>query len=189
MFYILFQEGWKKQGKLDTQFDFEHWDPSSMVCALHVLYLNLTLQLEINCIVCVCVCIHTHVVQLLSHVQLFATPWTVACQAPSVHWIFQVRILEWLPCPSPRDLPNPGIKTTSPALADRFFTTESPGKPLYMHIVFYSLFWASLVYSTKESTCNVRENDNPLQDSYLENPHGQRSLVGYSPWGRRVRHD
>ena len=24
-------------------------------------------------------------------------------------------------------------------------------------------------------------NDNPLQYSYLENPHGQRSLVGYSP--------
>ena len=23
---------------------------------------------------------------------------------------------------------------------------------------------------------------NPLQDSCLENPHGQRSLVGYSPW-------
>ena len=26
-------------------------------------------------------------------------------------------------------------------------------------------------------------NDNPLQYSCLENPHGQRSLVGYSPWG------
>ena len=26
---------------------------------------------------------------------------------------------------------------------------------------------------------------NPLQYSHLENPHGQRSLVGYSPWGRR----
>jgi len=24
---------------------------------------------------------------------------------------------------------------------------------------------------------------NPLQYSYLEKPHGQRSLVGYSPWG------
>ena len=26
---------------------------------------------------------------------------------------------------------------------------------------------------------------NPLQYSYLENPHGQRSLSGYSPWGRK----
>ena len=28
-------------------------------------------------------------------------------------------------------------------------------------------------------------NGNPLQYSSLENPHGQRSLVGYSPWGRK----
>jgi len=36
-------------------------------------------------------------VKSLSHVWLFATPWTVACQAPSsVHGIFQARILEWI---------------------------------------------------------------------------------------------
>ena len=29
------------------------------------------------------------------------------------------------------------------------------------------------------------ENGNPLQYSGLENPHGQRSLAGYSPWGRQ----
>ena len=28
-------------------------------------------------------------------------------------------------------------------------------------------------------------NGNPLQHSCLENPHGRRSLMGYSPWGRR----
>ena len=28
-------------------------------------------------------------------------------------------------------------------------------------------------------------NGTPLQYFCLENPHGQRSLVGYSPWGRR----
>ena len=30
-----------------------------------------------------------------------------------------------------------------------------------------------------------RGHDNPLQYSCLENPHGQRSLVGYSPWGHK----
>ena len=35
----------------------------------------------------------------------------------------------WVP-PSPGDIPNPGIKPTSPALAGRFFTTKPPGKPL-----------------------------------------------------------
>ena len=29
------------------------------------------------------------------------------------------------------------------------------------------------------------EHGNPLQYSYLENPHGQRSLAGYSPWGHK----
>ena len=28
-------------------------------------------------------------------------------------------------------------------------------------------------------------NGNPLQYSCLENPHGQRSLVGFSPWGHK----
>ena len=32
-------------------------------------------------------------------------------------------------------------------------------------------------------------HDNPLQYSCLENPHGQRSLADYSPWGCTVRHD
>ena len=30
------------------------------------------------------------------------------------------------------------------------------------------------------------EEGNPLQYSCLENPHGQRKLVGYSPWGHRL---
>ena len=35
-----------------------------------------------------------------------------------------------LPFPFPEYLPDPGIEVTSSALADRFFTTESPGKPI-----------------------------------------------------------
>ena len=52
---------------------------------------------------------------------------------------------------------------------------------------------------SKESTCRVGHvgstlglgrspgggHGNPLKYSCLENPHGQRSLVGYSPWGRK----
>ena len=50
----------------------------------------------------------------------------------SVHGIFQAKILEWVAFPSPGDLPDPGIKSTSPvspALAGLFFTTDPPGKP------------------------------------------------------------
>ena len=35
-----------------------------------------------------------------------------------------------MPLPLLGDLPNPGIKPTSPALAGRFLTSESPGKPM-----------------------------------------------------------
>ena len=53
------------------------------------------------------------------------------CSPPgsSIHGILQARILEGLPFPSPGNLPVPGIKPISPALAGGFFTTEPPGKP------------------------------------------------------------
>ena len=52
------------------------------------------------------------------------------CSRPgsSVHGILQARIQEWVACPPPRDLPDPGIKPaslTSPALAGGFFTTSA----------------------------------------------------------------
>ena len=51
------------------------------------------------------------------------------CSLPdfSAHGILQTRILEWLPCPPPGNLPNPGIKPPSlmsPALAGKFFTSS-----------------------------------------------------------------
>ena len=57
----------------------------------------------------------------------FATPWTVAHQAPLL-WVSQATILEWVAISFPGDLPDSGIKLESPALAGRFFTTKSPGK-------------------------------------------------------------
>ena len=36
--------------------------------------------------------------------------------------------------PSPGDLPNPGVKAKSPALAGGFFTAEPPGKPSPLHM-------------------------------------------------------
>ena len=56
------------------------------------------------------------------------------CSPPdsSVHGTFQTRILEGVAIfPSPRDLPDPGIKPVSPAAPalQAFFTTEPRGKP------------------------------------------------------------
>ena len=55
-------------------------------------------------------------------------PWTVAHQAPLSIGLPVARILEWLPFPSPGDLPDPRIEFLCLALAGGFFTTEPRGK-------------------------------------------------------------
>ncbi|XP_065763454.1 inorganic pyrophosphatase 2, mitochondrial isoform X3 [Muntiacus reevesi] len=57
------------------------------------------------------------------------TLWDCSPPGSSVHGISQARILEWVVIHPPGDLPNPEAEPESPALADRFFTTEPPGKP------------------------------------------------------------
>ena len=57
----------------------------------------------------------------------FATPWTVACQAPLSMGFSRQESWSGLPFSSPGDLSNPGIEPMSPALAGRFFITEPPG--------------------------------------------------------------
>ena len=69
-------------------------------------------------------------VQLLSRVQLFATPWTVAPQAPLYMEIPRPEYWSGLPFPSPWDCPNPGTERRSPALQADSLPSESPGKPI-----------------------------------------------------------
>ena len=69
-------------------------------------------------------------VKLLSRVQLFATPWTAACQASSFLGFSRQEYWSGLPFPSPEDLPGPGIKPGSPALQADAFPSEPPGKPI-----------------------------------------------------------
>ena len=69
-------------------------------------------------------------VLLLSRVQLFATPWTTAHQAPPSPGVSRQEDWSGLPSPSPGDLPDPETKLMSPALADRFLTAEPPGLPI-----------------------------------------------------------
>ena len=55
-------------------------------------------------------------VKSLSHVRLFATPWTVAYQAPQSIEFSRQEYWSGLPFSSPGDLPDPGIEPGSPAL-------------------------------------------------------------------------
>ena len=114
-----------------------------------------------------------------------ATPWTVAYQAPSP-WDFPGKSagLDWhflLQGIFPTQKSNPGLphcRQTLYRLSQQGFPCGSAGK---------------------ESTCNVGDqgsisglgrspgggHGNPLQYWCLENPHGQRGLVGYNPWGHK----
>ena len=68
-------------------------------------------------------------VKSLSRVRLFATPWTVAYQAPPSMGFSRQEYWSGLPFPSPGDLPNPGIEPGSPALQADALPSEPPGKP------------------------------------------------------------
>ena len=61
---------------------------------------------------------------------LFVTTWTVVRQASLFVEFPRQKYCSGLLFSSPGDLPNPGIKLESPALADEFFIPELPGKPL-----------------------------------------------------------
>ena len=67
-------------------------------------------------------------VKLLSHVRLFATPWTVAYQAPPSLGFSRQEYWSGLPFPSPGDLSNPGIEPGSPILQADALSSEPPGK-------------------------------------------------------------
>ena len=75
-------------------------------------------------IVCVYACV-------LSSARLFATPWTVALQAPLSMKFSRPEYWSGLPFPTLGHLPIPGIEPeslVSPALVSGFFTTVPPGK-------------------------------------------------------------
>ena len=82
-----------------------------------------TVSSQLNCHfsnVCVHACLGTQSCPTLSD------PTDCSPPGSSVHGIFQARILEWLPCPLPGNLPDPGIEPkslVSPALASKFFTS------------------------------------------------------------------
>ena len=100
---------------------------------------------------------------MLSHfsrVRLFATPWTVACQASlSMEFSRQEYWSEKL-FPSPGSLPDPGIEPaslTSPALAGRFFTASATWEAhtsLYKTCLFDILYLMVLLSEVLRNYCN-----------------------------------
>ena len=66
-------------------------------------------------------------VKSLSSVRLFATPWTIAYQAPPSMGFSSQEYWSGLPFPSPGYLPDPGIEPRSPTFQADALTSEPPG--------------------------------------------------------------
>ena len=90
--------------------------PCMFVKFIHVAY-SFTVQQDIPS--------YMHV-WVLSHVRLFATPWTVARQGASVHGIFQARILEWVAISSSRRSSQPRDWTSVSCLLLHWQADSSP---------------------------------------------------------------
>ena len=149
------------------------------------------------------------VLSRFSHVWLFGTPWTLSCQAPLSMGFARQEYCSGLLSTPLGDLPDPGIKSTSPAapaLQGTFFVSVPPGKPLFTK---YQVSgnplqcsclenprdggaWWAAVYGVAQSRTRLKwlssskypmgeRNGNPLQYPCLENP------VDRGAWWAAVR--
>jgi len=75
-------------------------------------------------------------VKSLSRVRLFATPWTVAYQAPQSMEFSRQEYWSGLPFPSPGDCPNPGTEPGSPTFQADALPSEPPGKIIIVFVYF-----------------------------------------------------
>ena len=110
--------------KSQTQLNNFHSEGSFLV---QVMILSIGYSCTISRL-CVCV-------QMLSHIQLFVTPRTIAYHASLFMGFLRQEYWSRLPFRSPGDLPDPGIKPASPvppALQEGSLPAEPLGKPLYL---------------------------------------------------------
>ena len=118
--------------------------------------------------------------QSFSCVQLFAIPQTAVSQAPLSMEFSRQEYWTGLLFPPPGHLPNPGIKPASPvspALAGRFFTTRSPGKPSWE----YSLSERKKVIGTSEGEKRAQCREGEIQETGKARNSQDNS---YSTWGQ-----
>ena len=139
--------------------------------------------------------------QLLNSVRLFCDSMDCGPPDSSVHRIFQAGILEWVAISFSRGYSWPRgwtwvsfIFCFGRQILYHWATWEALTMTFRLDIMFKGFPGGS---ESKESACNVGDlgsvpglrrsngggHGNPLQYSCLENPHGQRSLLGYRPWG------
>ena len=121
-------------------------------------------------------------VKLLSRVRLFATPWTVAHQAPRSMGFSRHEYWSGLPFPSPGDLPNPGIKPRSPALEADALLSDLPGKPnstIFSRLLIYSMIVTWLLYGSEklpEKKITKQSIEGLIKDSHNKETQGKKGI-------------
>ena len=91
---------------------------------------------------------HVFVLSHFCHVQLFATPWTAACQAPLSVGFSRQEYWSGLPFPSPGDLPEVGIQPVSlmsPAL-QILYHQHHLGSPSDSRVICNYLMTSLIIY-------------------------------------------
>ena len=86
---------------------------------------------------------HVCMLSRFSHVCLFATPWTAACQAPLSMGFSRQEYWSGLPCPPPGDLPDPGIEPMSLCLLHwqaGSLPLAPPGKSFSPHYIYIYIY-------------------------------------------------
>ena len=105
----------------------------------------------------------------LSHVWIFATPWTVADQAPQSIEFSRQEYWSGVPFPSPGDLPGPGIEPVSLTLWADTLPSEPPGKPLWENGVSnVDLLECFRVYMTSLMQVNIVRGNINWKSGYLQ---------------------
>ena len=110
------------------------------------------------------------VIYSLNHVQLFATPWTIAHQDSLSMEFPRQEYQSGLPFPPPGDLLDPGVEPTSPgspALAGRFFTTEPPGKSLLIIYLNGHLWLVAMILDSSAVSIVLQLGFNPVRNMHI----------------------
>ena len=91
-----------------------------------------------------------------SNVLLFSTPWIVVHQAPLSMGCSTLEYWYGMPCPTPGDLPNPGIEPVSlrpPALVGGFFITSTNWEAPLMLSLIFKYFDRHFAHRKNENNC------------------------------------
>ena len=116
----------------------------------------------------------------LSCVWLFSTLWTVARQAPLSMGFSRQEYWSGLPCPTPGNLPNPGIKPTSlisPALVGRFFITSTTWEAqIRWHLNKYLTTWGSEPVDIRARAFQTARTAKAQRPVLFEEQEGSQSL-------------